>query len=309
MSEAEPRPVIVDTDPGLDDALAILLALASPELQVRGLTTVAGNLGLEVTTLNALKLLHLASRDDIPVVTGADRPLRREPISVPDVHGNDGLGGVHLRDASRRASEGAVGWMAREIEAAPEGAIEVLALGPLTNVARLIGEHPSVASRLKRIVAMGGAIREPGNKTSRTEFNMASDPEAAAAVFASGLPVVLIPLDVTRRIRADLAWAQRLAQAGRPVAQASAAFVEAYFTATTDSSTVRESRPLHDPCVTLFAAAPWLFGTEVLRLRVETEGEEAGWTREDERGQHVEVALAVDAPAALDVLAARLASL
>jgi inosine-uridine nucleoside N-ribohydrolase len=309
MSETKPRPVIVDTDPGLDDALAILFALASPELEVRGLTTVAGNLGLEVTTRNALRILHLAGRDDIPVVAGADKPLRREAISVADVHGNDGLGGVHLRAPRRGASENAVAWMAGQLEAAPEGAIEILALGPLTNVARLMDQNPTAARRIARIIAMGGAVREPGNRTQRTEFNMACDPEAAEAVFASRVPVVLIPLNVTRRIRADLAWAQRLAQTGRPVAQACAAFVEAYFTHTLDLSAARESRPLHDPCVMLFSVAPWLFRNEWLRLTVETQGEEAGWTREDDLGHELEVALTVDAPTALGMLAARLASL
>jgi len=302
--------VIIDTDPGIDDALAILLALASPELRVLGLTTVAGNLGLAVTTRNALRILHLAGRDDVPVIAGSRAPLQRTAISVPGVHGDDGLGGVSLPDAARSAEPGeAVAWMAGRIAEAPAGTVRVLALGPLTNLARLIHDHPDAARRLGGIVAMGGAVREPGNAGPRTEFNLAADPHAAAVVFGSGLPVTLVPLDMTRKVRADLDWTAALRSAERQPARVAATLVEAYFTHTERLGTTRESRPLHDPCVVLHAIAPDVFGTERLPIAVETEGPDAGATVVDEGGPAIDVVLSGDPRRALDLLAGRLQSL
>lgn len=195
-----PTPVIIDTDPGIDDALAIMLALASPELEVLALTTVGGNTGLVNTTNNALRLLHLLGRDDIPVGAGADVPLVRRD-SRPDeaTHGADGLGGVRLDPAPRGAdARGALQLLVDVVEAS-ERPVTLIALGPLTNVATLVAARPDVAARLERIVLMGGGARVLGNMTPAAEFNIWFDPEAAARVFAADVPITMIGLDVTHR--------------------------------------------------------------------------------------------------------------
>ena len=175
-----------------------------------------------------------------------------------------------------------------------------LALGPLTNLARLVLEKPDAAKRIGRIVAMGGAIHERGNVGPRAEFNLWADPEAAAAVVASGLPLVLIPLDVTRRVRASREFTESLSRSGKPAAAMVASLIESYF----EAATHQESRPLHDPCVMLYALAPELFRIEELRLSVDVGAvEDAGALTIDEDGSPVQVTLGVDAPAALDLLA------
>jgi inosine-uridine nucleoside N-ribohydrolase len=303
MGTTEPIPVIIDTDPGLDDAVAILAALGSPELRVLGLTTVAGNLGLSVTTVNARRLLALAGRPEIPVARSAARPLRRAPIEVADVHGADGLGGVALPEPeATESSSSALDLTAETLLAHPPGTLRILALGPLTNVATLLAERPEAARRLGGIIAMGGALDEPGNVGERAEFNLAADPDAAAAVFAADIPVTLVPLDVTRRVRATRDWVADLAASGNPVAAAAAALIGAYFASTAG----RDSRPLHDPCVVLHALRPELFAGEPIAIRVIRDGPDAGAIERSDGDSYVTVLRGVDAPAALTLLAARL---
>ncbi|SDW45948.1 nucleoside hydrolase [Roseicitreum antarcticum] len=257
--------VVIDTDPGIDDAVAILFALASPRFEVLGITTVAGNLGIDVTTRNAGRILALAGRSDIPVIAGAATPLARRGFDTAEIHGAGGLGGVDFPEPQAAAQGDAVAWLAGLLQREPAGSVEILALGPLTNIARLIADYPGAAARVRRIIAMGGAVEEPGNIGPRSEFNMAADPEAAQIVLTSPLAVTLVPLDVTRRVRATLDHVARLAQSARPGAQASAALIQAYF----QSTEGRESRPLHDPCVMLLAEAPELFDCSPLRLSVD----------------------------------------
>lgn len=287
--------VIIDTDPGLDDAVAILFALNSRRFDVRGITTVAGNLGIDVTTRNAGRLLALAGRSDIPVISGATAPLTRPAIDEAAIHGDDGLGGATLPEPLRPAETDAALWLERKLLASPERSLDILALGPLTNLALLIARAPETAARIGRIIAMGGAIDERGNVGPRSEFNLAFDPEAAAAVLASGIGLTLIPLDVTRKVRADAAYIERL-RTGGPAARASADLIEAYF------QNGRESRPLHDPCVMLYAAAPEIFGIDNLTLSVDLVTD-PGTLERDASGYAVKVALAIDAAAAKDVLA------
>ena len=182
-----PVQAIIDTDPGLDDAIAILYALRSPAFNVLGLTTVAGNIGLATTTRNAARLLTLADRPDVPVIAGAEKPLKRPALDVAaHIHGIDGVGGVPLPEPVAEAQEGAVDWMAEQLAQAPEGTIDLLALGPLTNIATLIEQHPAQARRIRRLIAMGGAVATHGNVGDRTEFNFAADPEAANMVLSAG---------------------------------------------------------------------------------------------------------------------------
>jgi len=301
MPDAKPRLTVIDTDPGIDDAIGILLALAAPDFAIAGITTVAGNIGIETTTRNAGRLLAFAGRADIPVLQGAAAPLSRPGPEPLNLHGQDGIGGVALPDPARLPeNRHAVEWLSDLLLAQPPGTIDVLALGPLTNLARLVLEEPDAARRIGRIIAMGGAIHERGNVGPRAEFNLWADPEAAAVVVESGVPLVLIPLDVTRRVRATRELMDVLAAGGKPAATMVASLIESYF----ESETNRESRPLHDPCVMLYALAPELFRIEQLRLRVDTESvEDAGALTISEEGASVQVALGVDGPAALSLLA------
>jgi pyrimidine-specific ribonucleoside hydrolase len=206
-------PVLIDCDPGHDDAIALLLALASPELELLGVTTVHGNQTLEKTTANALRVLEFAG-SDMRVAAGADRPLLREPAVAADVHGETGLDGPDLPPpSSAPVGEHAVEFLAARLRES-ERPVTLVPTGPLTNVALLLATHPDAAQRIERIVLMGGAIAE-GNVTPAAEFNIWVDPEAAARVFGSGLDVTMIGLDITHRALMTGEHAERLRSAGR----------------------------------------------------------------------------------------------
>jgi inosine-uridine nucleoside N-ribohydrolase len=207
-------PVILDCDPGHDDAVALLLALASPELELLGVTTVSGNQTLERTTANAIRVLDHAGRTHIPVAAGAPRPLVRERQVAANVHGETGLDGPDLPPPSREPeSDHAIDWIAAAI-AASAGPVTLVPTGPLTNVALLLARHPELATKLERIVLMGGAIGL-GNVTPAAEFNIWVDPEAAQRVFTSGVDLTMVGLDVTHQALLKPAHAERLARAGR----------------------------------------------------------------------------------------------
>jgi purine nucleosidase len=302
-----PRAIVIDTDPGLDDAVAILYALSKPDrFDLRGITTVAGNIGLATTTENACRLLALMGRAYVPVIAGADRPLTRPGIDETRIHGADGLGGVTLPDPARPAQAGATGWLAGLLLHEPPGTLDLLCLGPLTNLALLIQTAPDAARRLGRVIAMGGAVHEPGNVGPRAEFNLACDPEAAEVVLAFGLDLTLVPLDVTRRVRATRPDLDRMAQGG-PASQTCAALITAYFDGTRNMTQVAESRPLHDPCVMLLAAHPDLFGIDPLHLSIDCGPAPDAGALTPGAGHPVRVALRVDGPAALATLIAGLA--
>jgi len=264
-------PAIIDTDPGIDDAIAILYALRHPGLDIAAMTTVAGNIGLSVTTANAGRIATLAGVPT-PVHPGARAPLGREPRPELGIHGNDGLGGVAFPEPSRPPeAEDAVAYLARTLMAAPGRTLDLLCLAPLTNIAKLLTNHPEAATRIRRVIAMGGAVDEPGNM-GRGEFNLAHDPEAAAIVLHAGLDLTLIPLDATRRFRADAAYLDTLRATGKAPAKASADLIDAYFVQTEHQAKGSESRPLHDPCVPLYALHPELFRIETRHLQVDHDG-------------------------------------
>lgn len=295
--------VIIDTDPGIDDAVAILYALARPEFEVLGLTTLAGNISLSTTTHNAGRLLATMKRD-LPVFSGASAPLARKGFDVVDIHGDDGLGGVPLPPPLRPAQEDAVGYLARSLMAEPAGSITLLTLGPLTNLARLIQDHPQAAARIGQVIAMGGAIHDKGNIGPKSEFNLAADPEAAEITLAAGLPLTLIPLDVTRLVRANPQDCAELRDLKTTQSVLCADLIEAYF----QDRSGAESRPLHDPCVMLYALAPDLFEIEEMGLRVDlTQGPDAGAIFPAEGRPKVKVALRVQGRATVAQLIAGLA--
>jgi purine nucleosidase len=244
-------PVLIDCDPGQDDAIALLLALASPELDVVGVTTVAGNQTLDKTTANALRVLELAGREDIPVAAGADTPLAGELVTAADAHGETGLDGPDLPPPHRRAlEEHAVDFLAERVEGTT-----LIALGPLTNIALLLEQR---AERPERIVLMGGAIAE-GNMTPSAEFNIWVDPEAAQRVFTSGLDVTMVGLDVTNRAVLTAEHAARLRDAGE-VGAAVAAMLDFYlgfYLAAYDHG----GAPIHDAVAVAHVIRPELLET------------------------------------------------
>jgi inosine-uridine nucleoside N-ribohydrolase len=306
-------PVLIDCDPGQDDALALLLALASPELEVLGVTAVAGNQTLERTTANALRVLELAGRSDVPVASGADRPLVRELIVAADAHGESGLDGPALPPpTARQLEEHAIDFLARQLTAS-ERPPTLVALGPLTNVALLLARHPEAAARIERIVLMGGAIAG-GNMTPSAEYNVWVDPEAAARVFESGLDLTMVGLDVTNQAVVTAEHAERLRGAG-PIGDAVAAMLEFY------GDFYRrvyeyEGAPVHDAVVIAHLVRPGLVTTVERNVVVETgSGLGRGRTVVDMRRRRLghaaptaHVAIGIEVPGFVDLLLERLAA-
>jgi purine nucleosidase len=218
--------VLLDTDPGIDDALALFLALASPDVQLEAVTTVSGNVSVDFTTRNALALLQLAGRPDIPVARGSDRPLLRPLVIADYVHGQNGLGGVMLPEAQQGAvSTHAVDMIIQKILAAP-GEMTLVAIGPLTNLAQAVRREPRIAQAVREVVIMGGALRVPGNVTPVSEFNIFVDPHAAHIVLHAGWPIRLVSLDVTNSAGMRREQFETLAANGHPVTQCMKAMVE-----------------------------------------------------------------------------------
>jgi len=273
-AERGPRlKIIIDTDPGQDDAVAILLALASPELEVLGLTAVAGNVPLALTARNALKVVELAGRADVPVYAGADRPLERALVTAEYVHGKSGLDGPDLPEPTTPLAPGhAVDFLIETLRREPAGAVTLATLGPLTNIALAFRRAPDVVGRVARIVAMGGGAFEGGNTTPVAEFNILVDPHAAAEVFAAGVPVVLHPLDVTHR---TLTRADRIAGfrgLGTRAGHATADLLE-FFERFDEAKYGSDGGPLHDPNVIAWLLRPEIYRGRDVNLEVETVSE------------------------------------
>ena len=302
-------PIVIDCDPGHDDAIAILLALASPEVEVRGITTVAGNQTLDKTTRNALKVLELANRTDIAVAAGAGRPLVRELRTAANVHGESGLDGPDLPEPTTKPVAGhAADLLAEWLEPG----VVLVPTGPLTNVALLFERHPEVKERLERIVWMGGAIAE-GNVTPAAEFNAFVDPEAAAAVFGSGIPVTMIGLDITHKALFDSGHADRLrgaGAAGRAVAELADFFLEFH------RQRYRfDGAPIHDAMAVAQVIDPTLVETLHCNVAIETASQFCDgrtvvdrWLVSD-RPRNTHVGIDVDAQRFLELLVERIATL
>lgn len=305
--------MIIDTDPGLDDALAILLALGSPEVDLIGVTTVAGNTNLANTTANALRILELAGRGDIPVAAGAARGLIREaPRTAEHVHGSDGLGGLPLPPPQTWPVDAhAVDFIAERLQESARP-ITIVAIGPLTNVALLLAIHPAAAARIGRLVIMGGAARG-GNATPTSEFNIRSDPEAAYRVFTAGLPLTMVGLDVTDRAVVTAKDVDALRDGG-PVARFVVGVVDYYSRFHQDryGATVTYQ---HDALAVAEAVAPGIVHTSRLHVEVECgHGPTRGTTVVDVHGvtgqvPNTDVALDFDHPGFVDLLLSRLGAL
>lgn len=266
-----PLQIIIDTDPGQDDAVAILLALASPELEVLGITTVAGNVPLALTHVNARKVCELAKRTDIPVFAGCDHPLKRDLVTAENVHGKTGLDGIELPAPTMPLqSQHSVDFIIETLRAAPEKTITICSLGPLTNTAQALLKAPDIAEKIQRIVLMGGGFFEGGNITPSAEFNAFVDPEAAKIVFAAGVPLTVIPLDVTHQALTSKAWVEGLRQMNNQVGTAVAAWTD-FFERYDMEKYGSEGAPLHDPCVIGYLIQPELFSGRLVNVEVEVD--------------------------------------
>ncbi|MEV3807116.1 pyrimidine-specific ribonucleoside hydrolase RihA [Aeromonas dhakensis] len=264
-------PVILDCDPGHDDAIALILALASPELKVLAVTTSAGNQTPDKTLNNALRILTLLGRDDIPVAAGAPKPLARELIIADNVHGESGLDGPKLPDpAFAPVAMTALELMAKCLRESPEP-VTLVPTGPLTNIALLLAAHPELKSKIARIVLMGGAAGA-GNWTPAAEFNIYVDPEAADMVFKSGLPITMCGLDVTHEAQVMDEDIERVRAITNPVAQCVAGLLDFFMIYHRDPKWGFAGAPLHDPCTIVWLLAPALFHGVECRVDIETGG-------------------------------------
>jgi inosine-uridine nucleoside N-ribohydrolase len=295
-----PTPIILDCDPGHDDAIALMLALASPEVELVGVTTVSGNQTLDKTTTNALKVLELLGRSDIPVYAGAAAPLVRDVHTAPDVHGESGMDGPDLPRLSTSArEEHAVEYLAREIRAR-HGKVTLVPTGPLTNVALLLAQHPD--AQPERIVLMGGSIGE-GNTTPAAEFNIYVDPEAAQRVFQSEIDITMIGLDVTHRALITDEHRERLREAGK-IGSVAADLLDFYARFHKHRYPDLAGAPLHDPVCIAHVAQPGLVEVKDAYIEVDCGwGQGRGRTNVDWRGrassgaQNAKVGVGIDGDA------------
>ena len=305
--------IIFDTDPGVDDSMALLFGLACPELELVGVTTVFGNVEVEQTTRNALYVLEVGGRTDIPVVAGAAQALERPMVERKFyIHGRDGLGGVALETYARPATAwkgGAAGYIVDTVLAQP-GEITLVAVGPLTNLALAVQREPALAEAVKRVIIMGGAVYCRGNASPVAEANIWNDPHAASIVFGAGWPVTLVGLDVTMRTIMSSHYLEELARVGRPATDFISKIVPAYQDGYRRRQTL-DGIPTHDPSAMANAVDASLFHTQRVPLYVELEGRCAGQTVADIYRQwaplpEIDVCVDVDASRLLALFRSRL---
>jgi len=310
------RKIIIDTDPGQDDAVAILLALASPEdIDVLGIVAVAGNVPLPLTERNARIVCELAGKPETPVFAGCDRPLSRALVTAEHVHGKTGLDGPQLPDPVMTLQpQHGVDFIIETLRTEPPGTVTLCPLGPLTNIATAFERAPDVVSRVAEIVLMGGAYFEVGNITPAAEFNIYVDPQAAKIVFASGVKLTVMPLDVTHkalttRPRID-AFRAMGSEPGRMVAEWTD-----FFERFDKEKYGSEGAPLHDPCVIAYLIEPALFSGRQVNVEIETESEltlgmtVADWWRVTDRAPNAMFMGDVDADGFFALLTERIARL
>jgi purine nucleosidase len=268
------RKIIIDTDPGQDDAVAILLALASPEeIDVLGITAVAGNVPLALTAKNARIVCELAGHTEVPVYAGCDRPLTRPLITAEHVHGKTGLDGPDLPDPQMQLTGGhAVDFIIDTLREHDPGTVTLCPLGPLTNIATAFQKAPDIVERVQEIVLMGGAYFEVGNITPTAEFNIHVDPEAADVVFKSGRPIVVMSLDVTHKALVTKPRNDAFRALGNKAGIATAQMTD-FFERFDKNKYGSEGAPLHDPCVTAYLIRPELFSGRHVNVEIETTSE------------------------------------
>jgi purine nucleosidase len=307
--------IIIDTDPGQDDAVAILLALASPEIEVLGITCVAGNVPLALTARNARIVCELAGRTDMRVFAGCDRPMARPLVTAEHVHGKTGLDGMDLPEPTMPLqARHAVDFLIDTLRAEPAGTVTLVPIGPLTNIATALTRAPDIAARIRRIVLMGGAYFEVGNITPAAEFNIYVDPEAAQIVFRSGVDLVVMPLDVTHKALTNRARVEAFRALPGRVGPAVASWTD-FFERFDKEKYGSEGAPLHDPCTVAWILRPELFTGRHINVEIETEGRltlgmtVADWWRVSGRAPNATFIGGVDADGFFALLTERLARL
>ncbi|MGA9434011.1 MAG: nucleoside hydrolase [Roseobacter sp.] len=311
-----PRKIIIDTDPGQDDAVAILLALSSPEeLEVLGITCVAGNVPLALTAKNARIVCELAGRPDVAVFAGCDRPLGRDLVTAEHVHGKTGLDGPDLPAPQMPLQrQHAVDFIIDTLRAEPKGTVTLCPLGPLTNIATAFQKAPEIVDRVQEIVLMGGAYFEVGNITPAAEFNIYVDPQAADIVFKSGVSIVVMPLDVTHKALVTAPRNNAFRALGTPVGIAVAQMTE-FFERFDKQKYGTAGAPLHDPCVTAYLLAPHFFTGRHINVEIETNSEltmgmtVADWWGVTDRPKNALFVGDIDADGFFDLLTTRLSRL
>lgn len=310
------RKIIIDTDPGQDDAVAILLALASPEeIEVLGITAVAGNVPLPLTQKNARIVCELAGRTDVPVYAGCDAPLERPLVTAEHVHGKTGLDGPDLPDPVMTLADGhGVDFIIETLRAEPAGTVSLCPLGPLTNIAQAFNKAPDIIEKVQEIVLMGGAYFEVGNITPAAEFNIYVDPEAAKVVFDAGCPITVMPLDVTHKALVTKERNDAFRALGTKVGVAVAEMTD-FFERFDKEKYGSSGAPLHDPCVIAYLIRPELFTGRHINVEIETGSEltlgmtVADWWRVTDRAPNAMFMGDVDAQGFFDLLTERLARL
>ena len=310
------RQIIIDTDPGQDDAVAILLALASPdEVEVLGITAVAGNVPLHLTERNARIVCELAGRPDIPVFAGCDAPLKRRLVTAEHVHGKTGLDGPALPDPTMPLQDRhGVDFIVETVRARPSGTVTLCPLGPLTNVAAALTRAPDIAARLEGIVLMGGAYFEVGNITPAAEFNIYVDPEAAEIVFRSGVPITVMPLDVTHKALTTRDRVEAFRRMGTEPGRMVAEWTD-FFERFDKEKYGSLGAPLHDPCVIAHLIRPDLFSGRHINVEIEVQSDltrgmtVADWWRVTKRAPNAMFMGDVDAEGFFALLTDRIARL
>lgn len=310
------RKIIIDTDPGQDDAVALLLALASPEdFDILGIVSVAGNIGLEHTIRNTCKILELSGRMDVRCYAGCERPMRRALVTAEHVHGKTGLGGAELPEPQLRLGpQHGVDFIINRLLGEAAGAITLCTLGPLTDIAMALIKAPAIAPRIREIVMMGGAMSEGGNITPSAEFNIFVDPEAADIVFASGVPISVLPLDATHQVLTTQDRLDRFAAIGNRTGKTISDMLG--FSQRFDLEKYGwKGAPLHDPCVIAYLLQPELFTGREINVAIETASgltrgmTVADWWRVTDRPANAFFVREADAAGFYDLLTERLARL
>jgi purine nucleosidase len=306
--------IIIDCDPGQDDAVALFLAMASHgELEILGITAVAGNVPLALTQRNVRIMCDIAGRRDMPVFAGCDRPMVRELLTAEWVHGKTGIDGIEVFEPGTPLQERhAVDFIVETLRAAQDESVTLVPTGPLTNIGTVIDRAPDVLPKIRQLVIMGGAMREGGNYSPSAEFNVLVDPHAADIVFNCGRPITVLGLDVTHQVLSTRARVERIRKLGNPVALAAAGML-GFFERHDSKKYGVEGAPLHDPCTIAWLIAPELFEGRFCNLSVETASElTMGHTAVDfwhvtDRPHNVNWIHSIDADGFYDLLTERLA--
>ena len=268
------RKIIIDCDPGQDDAVMLLLALACPDvLDILGITTVAGNVPLDLTQRNARIMCELAGRTDIPVYAGCEKPMRHELITAENVHGKTGIDGVDIYEpAMPLQDQHAVDFIIESLLKADDNSVTLVPTGPLTNIGQAISQQKEILHKIKEIVLMGGAMREGGNTTPSAEFNILEDPDAAQIVMHCGRPLTIVPLDVTHQVLVSRERLEQIRSLNSHVGAAIVGMME-FFNRFDSEKYGSDGAPLHDPCTIAYLLKPELFEGKMCNVEIETDSE------------------------------------